>query len=223
MITLMEILILLIIYFLLFYKENDPKIKIKLLAYFVSYIIIRFCIIFILDEILDLDFRRMNYYTISFLANSLVFNKIILKKIEFSKVINSHKNYDFLSSVYLICENLLLRVNQEIRELSIEDSKKVPKYFFCKNILMKFRDIEKELEFIAEFYITLSSELHFKKGIELNKAPEILLEKDTKIYITSFKEYPEIYLLISLCLIDNNNSSFTIVITEDVENWKSNF
>lgn len=222
MITLMEILILLIIYFLLFYKESDPKIKIKLLAYFVSYIIIRFCIIFISDEILDLDLRRMNYYTISFLVNSLVFNKIILKKIEVVEIPNTNKKYEFLSSVYLICENLLLHITQEIKELSIEDSKKFPNYFFCKNILIEFEDIEKELQFIAEFYITLSSELRFKKGIKLKKDPEILLREDNKIYVTSFEEYPEIYLSISLCSGDNNKSSFAIVITDDIKSWKLN-
>ncbi|MCF0171802.1 MAG: hypothetical protein HUJ87_15010 [Fusobacterium varium] len=88
---------------------------------------------------------------------------------------------------------------------------------------MKFKNIEEELEFLAIFYVTLTSELFFKKGIKLNKNPEILLEEDIKLYITSFEEYPEIYLLISLCLIDNNKVSFAIVITEDIENWKFNF
>lgn len=205
MITLMEILILLIIYFLVFNEKDNHNKKIKVLIFFILYIIIRFTLTFILDNILDLKMRRYTYYVLALLLNSLIFTELEIKATKYY-----NKEYSFLPSVYLICENLLSQINHEIKEIPINNKN----YLFCKGIFIKLDNIEKQLEFMSEFYITLTAELLLKKGIQLNKEPHVTLEKDFKNYIISFEGYPKLNLILDLSKADNFISIFSITIID---------
>lgn len=205
MITLMEILILLIIYFLLFNEKDNHNKKIKVLIFFILYIIIRFTLIFILDNILDLNMRRYTYYGLALLLNSLIFTELEIKATKYY-----NKEYSFLPSIYLICENLLSQINHEVKEIPINNKN----YLFCKGIFIKLDNIEEQLEFMSEFYITLAAELLLKKGIQLNKEPHVTLEKDFKNYIISFEGYPKLNLILDLSKADNFISIFSITIID---------